>query len=79
MDDVSWVILRVTHVSGPQQLWAEFSIDKKMEEHRDILKYHNAVSNKYGSMMYCSLSVLCMCVCVLVQYISTAATAIQVT
>ncbi len=51
MDDVSWVILRVTHVSGPQQLWAEFSIDKKMEEHRDIFKYHEAVSNKYGSMI----------------------------
>ena len=64
MDDVSWVILRVTHVSGPQQLWAEFSIDKRMEEHRDILKYHKAVSIIMHSAMICTISSY---LCVLVQ------------
>ena len=44
-DDVSWVILRVSHVSGPVQLWSEFSVDKKDKEHWEMFeRFHKDVS-----------------------------------
>ncbi len=42
--EVSWVILRVTHVSGSVQLWGEFSVDKKDKEHWEMFeRFHKDV------------------------------------
>ena len=42
--EVQWVILKVTHVSGPFQIWAEFSVDKKSKEHFEMFeKFHRSV------------------------------------
>lgn len=45
-DDLLWIIMRVTHVSGPVQIWAEFSVDQQIKEKQDLFdKFQNEVSN----------------------------------
>ena len=41
---ISWIIVRITHVSGPVAMWAEFSVDKKPQHILDMFKtFHSQV------------------------------------
>ena len=41
---ISWIIVKITHVSGPVAMWAEFSVDKKPQHILDMFKtFHSQV------------------------------------